>query len=499
MNKTNRASGLILHISSLPGKFGIGTLGKEAFGFVDFLKKAGQTYWQILPLGPTGYADSPYQSFSAAAGNPYFIDFDLLAEEGIKISAENTMLGADPDKIDYGKLFESREKALREAFAAGYSRQKDEIYAFVEKNSEWLPDYAFFMAIKGHFGMVPLSDWPDADIKLRKPDAVKRYKSMLAEDIEYHCFVQYNFYKQWDGLRRYANDNGVRIIGDIPIYVSPDSAEVWSKPELFLLDSQLNPKKVAGVPPDSFSETGQLWGNPIYDWDYIEKTGFKWWIWRVKQMFKLYDTVRIDHFRGFESYWEVPYGDKTAEKGKWRKGPAMRFIDALRNAVPDTDIIAEDLGDIDDDVRKFVEDSAFPGMKVLVDAFNDGSESDFLPHNYTSNSICYTSTHDTPTFLQWFVDKADARQRKFCGDYARIRLDEGICWGAIKTAWISVSRIAMAPMQDILGLGADTRMNFPSVTHGNWAWRIRKDALNGEVAAMIFNITEMYGRAQPLK
>ena len=494
-----RSSGIVLHISSLPNPYGIGTFGGSAYAFVDFLKQSNQKYWQILPLVPTGFGDSPYQSCSANALNPYFIDLDALRRDGLLEFDKYAYVdfGQDLDYVDYGTLYEARYKVLRMAFDEnGRGKYKEDIDKFRGDNSDWLPDFALFMAVKSHFGMVALSEWPDADIRKRKAAALKKYRETLADEIEFQEFLQYLCMKQWFDLKKYANENGVRIIGDMPIYCAEDSAEVWANPELFKLGPDGSPKVVAGVPPDLFSATGQLWGNPIYDWKRHEKTGFEWWINRMKHAGKLYDVVRIDHFRGIESYWEVPAGEPTAEKGKWVKGPAMKLMNAIFTAVPDIDIIAEDLGILSDEVVEFLKETGLPGMKLLVDAFdNPGYESGFLPHNIIQNCVAYTSTHDSPTFSDYFHNKASADARGYMMNYMRLREDEGINWGVIKSAWGSPAVLAMTPMQDVLNLGADARMNLPATLGGrNWQWRVRGEALNEHVSEILRYITKTYWR-----
>jgi 4-alpha-glucanotransferase len=492
-----RSSGIVLHISSLPNPYGIGTFGDSAYSFIDFLKQSGQTYWQILPLVPTGYGDSPYQSCSASAINPYFIDLDYLRRDGLLEFDQYAYVnfGQNLDYVDYAALYASRYHVLRLAFEQGREKLAEELDAFKAENASWLTDYALFMAAKSYFKMSSMSEWPCADIKARKPCAIEKLTNLLSDDIAFQEFMQYIGFKQWRELRAYAAENGVRIIGDMPIYCAEDSAEVWAQPTLFQIKKNGTPTVVAGVPPDLYSATGQLWGNPIYNWKNHEKTGFEWWINRLKHAQKFYDVVRIDHFRGFESYWEVPYGDKVATKGKWVKGPAMKLINALTAAVPNLDIIAEDLGELSEDVHAFLKNAGFPGMKLLVDSFDPNNESDFLPHNITKNSVAYTSTHDSPSFMDFLHNKASNEMRDYAMNYLRLRPDEGYNWGAIKAIWSSPAVLAMAPMQDILGLGADARMNIPSVLGDkNWQWRVRMDAFNENVANILHHVTKTYWR-----
>ncbi len=494
---TSRAGGIVLPVSSLPGPYGIGSLGAQARLFVDFLRDAGQSYWQVLPLVPTGFGDSPYQSSSSFAGNPYFIDLPQLCEDGLLTREECDAcdFGADIDRVDYSLLYKNRLRLLRLAFARGQTRLKSELAAFRRAEAHWLPDYALFMAVKAKFGMAALDEWPDKAIRARKPAALKAYAGELAGDAAFHEFIQYIFFTQWRALRTYANAQGVRIIGDLPIYVSRDSAEVWSRPELFLLDKDGAPRVVAGVPPDYYSETGQLWGNPIYDWPHHEKTGFAWWLSRLGHMAALFDVVRIDHFRGFCNYWEVPAGETTALKGRFRRGPGMNFVKAVRAAYPDLPVIAEDLGDLDDKVRAFFRKTGFPGMNVLVYAFDPNGDSPYLPHNTPANQVCYTSTHDSPTFLDWLTGEASPEERAFATDYLRLHDSEGLSWGALCSVWGSPGRLAMAPLQDVLGLGADARINIPATLGGeNWRWRVRSEALNDGVAGRLRHLTGTYRR-----
>ena len=398
----DRCSGILMHISSLPSPYGIGTLGRAAYDFVDFLRDAGQKYWQLLPLGPTSYGDSPYQSFSTFAGNPYFIDLDLLAADGLLDSAglEKINWGTNPRYVDYGKIYDSRFRVLREAFRSGFDRDRGAVEAFREKNP-WLPNYALFMAVKKHFGMKSWLDWPDKDIRLRTPQAVEHYTALLREDVDFFSYLQFLFFKQWTALREYIHSRGIQIIGDLPIYVAMDSADVWAEPEFFQLGEDHVPTEVSGVPPDYFSADGQLWGNPLYDYERMRRDGFGWWIRRVEGASRLFDIIRIDHFRGLESYWAVPYGETTAKNGCWRKGPGMDLVGTLTGWFPQLKIIAEDLGFLTPAVHKLLADSKLPGMKVLEFAFDAREPSNYLPHTYERNCVCYVGTHDNETVMQW--------------------------------------------------------------------------------------------------
>lgn len=495
-----RASGLFLPVSSLPGPYGIGSMGAAARSFLRFLKRAGQSYWQVLPLVPTSYGDSPYQSCSSAAGNPYFIDLDLLQETGLLTAEEcrSTDFSQQNDRVDYEKLYQTREPLLRHAYSRATPALLEEFDAFCQEEASWLEDYTLFSAIKHSFNDVALWSWPDRALRLREPEAMEKARAELAEDCRYYAFVQFLFYRQWAALRADAAALGIQIIGDMPIYVSADSAEVWARPELFQLDADGCPTAVAGVPPDAFSDTGQLWGNPLYRWPTHRQEGYAWWLDRIRQAMKRYDVIRIDHFRGFRDYWSVPAGEETALNGHWEDGPGMDFVRAIRRSLPDAQLIAEDLGDLTDQARTFFRQAGFPGMGVLVQSFSPGYDSDYLPHNRPRSSVYYTSTHDSETFLEWLTERADPGQHKLASRYLRLRMDEGLAWGAVKAVWGSPAELAIAPLQDILGLGGDARINRPSTLGGaNWQWRVRAEALNDNVAALLREVTETYFRLAP--
>lgn len=488
-----RESGILMHISSLPGPYGIGTMGKHAFRFVDFLKKAGQHCWQILPLSPTGYGDSPYQSCSTYAGNPYLIDLDLLIQEGLLTQEEVSAVhwGDRENKVDFGILYFNRTNVLRIA----YSRfQGGEAFdSFCRENSSWLPDFALFMALKGKFDGAPWYSWEEP-LKLRQTEAIWNARHELKDEIRFYSFVQYLFYIQWSALRAYAHENGIRIIGDVPIYVPYDSADVWSSPEYFQLDEQMNPVSVAGCPPDAFSEDGQLWGNPLYRWDVLAQEGYSWWVRRMEAAGKLYDVIRIDHFRGFEAYWSVPFGDATAKNGQWVKGPGLDFMNTLKHELPHIDMIAEDLGFLTQEVLDLRDESGFPGMKVLGFAFDSREPSDYLPHTYPRNSVCYTGTHDNMTTRQWF-ETASADAVAYAREYMHLTPEEGDVWGTIRTAFASVSDTCVILMQDYLNLGGESRMNFPgTMTDANWTWRAAEGFTDGDLADRILSLTKLYGR-----
>ena len=486
-----RESGILLHISSLPTKYGIGTLGKEAYRFIDFLKKAGQSYWQILPIGPTSYGDSPYQSCSIYAGNPYFVDLDTLIQEGLlkKKDLKDCWWGK-PGRIDYGALYHYRLPLLEKAYQRGKELRKAEFAAFRAANP-WVEDYALFMALKRKFNMLPWNQWPE-EIAARDRRALTRCRKELKEEISCFAFTQYLFSEQWDRFFAYAREKGIRIIGDIPIYVTMDSCDVWLHPELFQLDERRNPVSVAGCPPDGFSEDGQLWGNPLYDWDKHEKTHFAWWKDRIRASARFFDVIRIDHFRGLESYWSVPFGDSTARNGKWIKGPGMKLIRAIRSAVPDTEFIAEDLGYQTPEVKQLLADSGFPGMKVMEFAFYEDS-ADYLPHNHVENCICYSGTHDNLTLAQWFEEENPEALEK-CVKYLGLNKQEGYIRGVIRGGMSSVAKLFVAQMQDWLELGAEARMNAPgALSTSNWSWRLVRMP-SAKLAKEIFELTALYER-----
>jgi len=490
-----RESGILMHITSLPSPYGIGTMGKNAYKYVDFLEKAGQRYWQILPLTPTGYGDSPYQSFSACAGNHYLIDLDTLVQEGLLQEEEITAVvwGRDPERVDYGTMYDQRTKVLKIACSRFVPDAAYE--AFLEENKSWLEDYAIFMALKDSMKGTVWLDWPE-ELKCHEEKALQEKRTQLKEAVELQYFLQYQFDRQWKALRSYAGSKGIRIIGDVPIYVPLDSADVWAVPELFQLDESRRPEVVAGCPPDAFTEDGQLWGNPIYDWDKMKATGYAWWVRRLSAAAKMYDVVRFDHFRGFESYWAVPAGDKTARNGRWMKGPGLEFIRAIQKALPDLDFIAEDLGYMTPEVRQLQLDSGYPGMKVLEFAFDSREDSDYLPHLYPEDSICYTGTHDNVTLKQWF-DEASAEDVAYAKAYLGLHEEEGYVWGMIRGAMGSVSRICVVQMQDYLELGKSARMNFPgTLSMDNWTWRATSGFDSEALAEKILKITKLYGRTK---
>ena len=489
-----RAAGILLSISSLPSPHGIGTLGRAACDFVDFLAGAGQTYWQLLPVGPLSYGDSPYQSFSTFAGNPYFIDLDLLEEDGLLTRGEIDahFWGDDPRRVDYGAIYRGRFVLLEKAFDRGWARDAEALAAFTAENRDWLLDYALFMALKRHFDMRSWTEWPE-DIRLRRPDAMARWRGELERDVNFFIYLQFLFQRQWDTLKAYAGGKGVQLIGDLPIYVALDSADVWAGPENYLLDGDNVPTAVAGVPPDGFTPDGQLWGNPIYDWKKMEEDGFFWWRRRMSAALGRFDVVRIDHFRGLESYWSVPYGAETAAPGHWEKGPGLAFVEMLHSAFPDSLLIAEDLGYITPEVRALVDASGYPGMKVLEFAFDDREAGDYLPHKYPENCICYVGTHDNNTVLGWFsevVPESAATAKHYLG----LNREEGIHWGMIRGGLSSRARLFVAQMQDCLGLGGWARMNTPGSSSGNWQWRMLPGEASPALEEKLRDLTALFGR-----
>ena len=492
-----RQSGVLMHISSLPGKYGIGSFGQSAYDFVDFLVRTKQRYWQILPLGTTSYGDSPYQSFSAFAGNTYFIDFDILIEEGLLNEADvkGADFGDDPRKVDYAKIFDARRPIMEKAVARFLKADDLSDYeSFVEQNAAWLEVFAEYMAIKEHFDNLAWTEWPDKAIRRREAASLASYREKLADKLTYHRVTQYLFFKQWLRLKAYANEHHIEIVGDMPIYVAADSADVWAQPHFFKTDAVGKPTCVAGCPPDEFSETGQLWGNPIYDWEAMDKDGYAWWIERLRESFKIYDIVRIDHFRGFESYWEVPAGSETSASGKWVKGPDYKLFAAVKEALGDLNIIAEDLGFMTDEVIELRERTGFPGMKILQFAFNPDDESIDSPHLAPNNSVMYTGTHDNNTVLGWYKDEIDDATRQYMAQYTNRKEYETVPHAMLRTIFSSVSFMAIATMQDLLELDSAARMNYPSTIGGNWTWRMTAEELNPIVEGELYSLTKTYRR-----
>lgn len=488
-----RASGIIMPVFSLPGEYGIGTMGKEAFRFIDFLNKARQKYWQVLPMGPTVCGNSPYSSWSTFAGNPNFIDLEMLRDEGLLNLDEIKNTDWGHGDIDYDKVLTERPKILKKAFENGYKSMREEIEEFAEENSSWIYDYALYTALKEQFEMTAWYEWENG-IKFRRKEALEKYRKELKEEIDYHIFIQYLFFYQWKKLKKYAHENGVRIIGDLPIYVAMDSADVWSSPQNFQLDSELMPTETAGVPPDYFSKDGQLWGNPLYDWDTMQKDGYGWWIRRIDGAIKMFDVIRIDHFRGLESYWAVPSGEKTAVNGQWRKGPGLDFLERIKGWFGGIEIIAEDLGILTDEVKQLLRDSGFPGMKVIEFAFDESGNSDYLPYKYDKNCVCYAGTHDNATLEEW-KRNGEKKEIEFAMEYFGITKESDFNWGIIRGGMESSANLFITQMQDYLELGAEARTNIPGTADGNWKWRMNKGATTDKLAKKIAKITMLYGRA----
>jgi 4-alpha-glucanotransferase len=494
-----RASGILLHPTSLPGRYGIGDLGPQAYHFLDFLQATGQSIWQVLPLGPTGYGDSPYQCFSAFAGNHLLISPDVLLEQGHLSPADVEDVPAFPAaQVDYGPVIQYKARLLRIAFQNFRRRddaqEKDEFTAFCLGKQAWLDDYALFMALKDEHQGALWTTW-DKQVASRQPDAIAHWAQARADDVERHKYLQYPFYRHWAALRQYANGRGIRIVGDIPIFVAHDSADLWAHPELFQLDDDGNPTVVAGVPPDYFSETGQLWGNPHYRWDRMAEAGYWWWIERFRALFELVDLVRLDHFRGFEGYWEVPAGEETAVNGRWVQGPGADLFLAVEKALGKLPIIAEDLGVITPQVEALRDRFGFPGMRILQFGFSSDADDPFLPHNYIRNCVVYTGTHDNDTTIGWFNAATEEEREAVLAYFGADGRD--ISWDFIRWLFASVADTAIVPLQEVLSLGPEARMNYPSRLGGNWNWRFLPDALTPAIGERLRKITKVYGRCNP--
>lgn len=491
-----RSAGILMPITSLPSPYGVGTLGEACKNFIDFLEKAGQTYWQILPICPTGYGDSPYQSFSSFAGNPYMIDFDELEKDGLLQKSDYTDLnwGNNKKQVDYGLLYQQKYPVLRIATEHFTEQYQISYEHFCEKNAFWLNDYALFMSIKNHFGGVSWRQWPE-EVRKREQESLDHLTQLLDIDITFWKKIQFLFFFQWDKIKTYAKEHQVLIIGDIPIYVSEDSCDVWSNPEQFQLDQNLCPIEIAGCPPDGFSADGQLWGNPLFDWEFMKEDGYQWWIRRIAYQKEIYDVIRIDHFRGFDEYYSIPYGDTTAHRGVWKQGPGIGLFRAIEEALGKLPIIAEDLGFLTDSVKELLTDSGFPGMKLIEFAFDsrDDGGKIYLPHNYPKNCVVYTGTHDNETICGW-LHSITEEELAMAVAYMRLNEEEGYHWGIIKTAWASVADTAIIPMQDLLGLGNEARLNTPSTLGNNWAWRSLPNDFTDDLAEKIKKTIRLYGR-----
>lgn len=490
-----RAAGILLPISSLPSKYGIGTMGKEAYRFVDQLKEAGQKYWQVLPVGPTSFGDSPYQSFSAFAGNPYFIDLELLIKEGL-LTEEDVMScdwGNNPSDIDYEKIYNSRFIILHKAYRASDLKKEKKYQSFEKKNQYWLEDYSLYMALKFYFAGKEWLSWEEG-IRMHKPEAVSHYKELLKEEINFWKFCQFKFFTQWKALKKYANKKGVKIIGDIPLYMALDSADVWTHGELFELDERKKPINVAGVPPDCFSADGQLWGNPLYNWKAMEKNDFAWWEMRMRSNAALYDVIRIDHFIGIVNFWSIPAESENAISGKWRKGPGKKLTRVIKKATKGADIIAEDLGVVGDEVRALIQKTGWPGMKILQFAFDGDNTSEYLPHNFTSsNCIVYGGTHDNETIVGFFKDKTK-KETKYVRKYLNVQKKEQLPKAMLRAAYASIADTAIFQMQDILELDNSARMNLPSTVGSNWRWRMLPNQFTEEHTTMLRKLCSLYNR-----
>ena len=491
-----RRNGMLLPIASLPSPYGIGGFSKEAYEFIDLLEETGQKLWQILPLGPTSYGDSPYQSFSTFAGNPYFIDLDTLAEKGwlTKEACEASDYGDNESYIDYGRIYNSRFVLLKQAFLNSDILSDEKFTEFCKANQHWLPDYALYMALKNQNDGKSWIEWEE-EIRLRKPEAVEYYKKELEEECNFYEFLQYEFHEQWTKVKEYAHEKGIQIVGDVPIYVAFDSADTWANPELFQLDEKNLPLGVAGCPPDAFSATGQLWGNPLYNWAYHKKTGYDWWLKRIAYCFDLYDIVRIDHFRGFDEYYSIPYGYETAVNGHWEKGPGMDLFNTVKEKLGELDIIAEDLGFLTESVFQLLKDSGYPGMKVLQFAFAPSEDSDYLTYKYQRNCVVYTGTHDNDTTAGWFEKLSDGDKEvalRYMNSFYTPKEEQH--WDLIALAMRSTADTCIIPVQDFLGLGSEARINMPSTLGDNWKWRMTKGAFSEELKEKIRSMTKLYGR-----
>lgn len=489
-----RNGGILMHISSLPSPYGIGTLGREAYEFIDFLKDSGQKYWQVLPLCQTSFGDSPYQSFSGFAGNPYFIDLTTLCEEGyLEISLCNSYEWGDrEDQVDYGLLYQNRYALFRVVFERFCKNEPEDFKKFCEEQAEWLTDYALFMALKDAHNGQPWYFWEEP-LKKRESAAMEAAKIEYADEMKFWKMLQYLFYQQWNRVKTYANERNIEIIGDVPIYVAGDSADVWGNTDQFYLDENLEMIEVAGCPPDAFSKDGQLWGNPLYRWDVMKDNGYIWWITRLNHMSKLYDVVRIDHFRGFESYYAIPAGEETAMNGQWRKGPGAQLFHVAEEKLGKLNIIVEDLGYLTDGVRRMVEETGYPGMKLMQFAFDTREEGNYMPHHYIHNCIVYTGTHDNDTILGW-ENTAPQESVQLAKDYLHITEEEGMNWGMMRGTWASVGKTAIVTMQDVLGLGSSARMNVPSKIGGNWQWRMLPGKLNSSLSEKLYSYMILYER-----
>ncbi len=488
----DRKLGLLMPISSLPSAYGIGSLGKGAKNFVDFLVKSGAKCWQILPIGPTGYGDSPYQSFSCFAGNTYFIDLEMLKADKLLTAAELKKVEDSGDCIDYSRLYETREPLLRIAYSRFEKNIPDDFYAFCNEQTHWLSDYAMFMEAKRQNDGKPYQEWEEG-LARHEPEAMGKFWHTYQDEINFYRFCQYVFYKQWFELKKYANDKGISIIGDMPIYVSADSTEAWAMPHLFIMGQDLYPKEVAGCPPDYFSEDGQLWGNPIYNWERHHQDGFAWWIDRIRRSLNIYDTVRIDHFRAFDTYYAIPFGSKTAKVGEWRNGPGMDLFNRVFECIDSPSVIAEDLGDLFDSVKVLLENSGFPGMKITQFAFDD-ADSSYLPHFHKQNLVVYTGTHDNATLMEFLTNAKKTTKRRMAEYFGCSEDRDDLFEGVMRATVASVADLAVIPIQDFMRMGKEGRINTPSTLGGNWQFRLKKENLTKELSGSILRLVKTYSR-----
>lgn len=489
-----RSSAVLMHISSLPSPYGIGTMGKQAKKFVDFLERAGQTYWQMLPICPTSYGDSPYQSPSGFAGNPYFIDLEYLCADKLlkKSECQSYLWYEKEDEVNYDLMYRNRYDLLRKAQSRFFAEVPGDYQKFCQEEADWLEDFALFMSLKEAHGGAQWFEW-ERELKFREPEALQTAREEYEEEISFWKMLQYLFFKQWRDLKAYANEKGIRIIGDVPIYVAGDSVDVWSNPSQFYLNENLEPIDVAGCPPDAFSAEGQLWGNPLFRWDVMKADGYSWWTMRMKKMSELYDVVRIDHFRGFDSYYAIPGRDENAKNGQWRTGPGMELFNVLKEKLGELDIIVEDLGFLTPSVLQLVADSGYPGMKVVQFAFDSRDDGNYMPHNYENHCVVYTGTHDNDTIMGW-MKTAPKESVKIAKEYLGLNKEEGYNWGMMRGAWMSTAELAVVTMQDLLGLGTSARMNIPSTLGGNWQWRALPGQITMPLANKIYRKMELYGR-----
>ncbi len=488
-----RKNGVLMHITSLPSPYGIGTMGKASYEFVDFLVASGQTYWQILPIGPTSYGDSPYQSFSTYAGNPYLIDLDLLEQDGYLEAEEycDIFFGEDVTLVDYGTLWGNRYPILRKAVERLWRKNSLLIETFCAEQEFWIEEYALFMALKNENKGVSWQKW-DTSLRFREEKVIQLAKERLADEIDFWKGLQYLFFQQWKELKFYANERGIKIIGDVPIYVALDSVDVWAKPEQFQLNMEtMEPTEIAGCPPDGFTADGQLWGNPLFNWEVMKEDGFKWWIQRIQVQCGMFDMLRIDHFRGFDEYYAIPYGSENAKNGRWKKGPGIELFHAVQSAIGEQNIIAEDLGFLTDSVKQLLSETGYPGMKVLLFGFDTRDSGSYLPHSYTKHSIAYIGTHDNETVQGW-IENAPKEDVEKAMQYLRLHDDEAYHWGFMRSLWACVSDLTVVQMQDILGL--KDRMNTPSTTGENWKWRVQEGVLTEELSSKLVAEMKLYER-----